>query len=246
MDHRPEAYHQAHRAVIDAYRKRLQGDRKYFLGEFSLRSGANIYGVIFGSSWIEALPENARGTILMDGVNQMLNDGMDPEHVWKTIESFSSDDLEPFLKGRLISLASGVELEKARTLWDQLTTDHPSRAGSARSIVGSWAASDPMAAEAWARSLPDAAIRDAAMTQLVETAGRFQPEEALNGVSSIEDETLRAGAVEHTLTILSYIDPQRAPAELERFELPTANREVLEASLREQVLWQNSAPRPAL
>jgi three-Cys-motif partner protein len=73
VDHRPEAYHQAHRAVIAAYRKRLPEDRKYFLGEFSLKSGSNIYGVIFGSAHPLGMAKFLQSAWKLDGVNGSAN-----------------------------------------------------------------------------------------------------------------------------------------------------------------------------
>lgn len=237
-DHDPEAALEMLASTVDAPPKLS----RQTVG--SLAENLNAIGLPM-ETWIEALPEGARGTIMMNGIGEMLGEGMDPELVWKKIETFSSDDLRPSFQGRLIGLTSAVDLEKAIALWDQLPGDHPFHVGGARSIVGNWAASDPAAAEAWARTVPDATIRDAAMAQLVETAGRFQPTQALAWASSIGDETLRAGAVKRALITLSYTDPQRALAELQRFELPAETRESLEVSLREQLLWQTSASNPA-
>jgi three-Cys-motif partner protein len=43
------AYHQVHRAIVDYYRSLVPGTARYFLAPFSIKSGANIHGVIFGS-----------------------------------------------------------------------------------------------------------------------------------------------------------------------------------------------------
>lgn len=42
-------YHQVHRAIVDYYRSLIPFGEPYFLAPFSLLSGSNIYGVIFGS-----------------------------------------------------------------------------------------------------------------------------------------------------------------------------------------------------
>lgn len=42
-------YHQVHRAIVDYYRSLVPPNAQYFLAPFSIRSGSNIYGVIFGS-----------------------------------------------------------------------------------------------------------------------------------------------------------------------------------------------------
>jgi three-Cys-motif partner protein len=38
-----------HRIVANAYRRWVPADHEYFLGSFSIRKGANVYGLIFGS-----------------------------------------------------------------------------------------------------------------------------------------------------------------------------------------------------
>ena len=43
------AYHQVHRAIVDYYRRLVPRNDQYFLAPFSIKSGSNIYGVIFGS-----------------------------------------------------------------------------------------------------------------------------------------------------------------------------------------------------
>jgi len=48
---RPTADHyQVHRAVLEFYRRFLPAGKRYYLAPFSIRKGANIYGLIFGSS----------------------------------------------------------------------------------------------------------------------------------------------------------------------------------------------------
>ena len=48
---RPTADHyQVHRAVLDYYRAFLPSNKPYYLAPFSIRKGANIYGIIFGTS----------------------------------------------------------------------------------------------------------------------------------------------------------------------------------------------------
>jgi three-Cys-motif partner protein len=48
---RPTADHyQVHRAVLDYYRSFLPAGKRYYLAPFSIKKGANIYGLIFGSA----------------------------------------------------------------------------------------------------------------------------------------------------------------------------------------------------
>jgi three-Cys-motif partner protein len=45
-----EDYNIVHRAVVDYYRNLVPGGVRYFLAPFSLKKGANIWGIIFGSA----------------------------------------------------------------------------------------------------------------------------------------------------------------------------------------------------
>lgn len=47
---RPTDYYQIHRAALDYYREFLSNPATYYLAPFSIRKGANIYGLIFGSA----------------------------------------------------------------------------------------------------------------------------------------------------------------------------------------------------
>ena len=47
---RPEDYYHVHRAVLNYYRSLLPPRQIYYLAPFSIKKGANIYGVIFGSA----------------------------------------------------------------------------------------------------------------------------------------------------------------------------------------------------
>lgn len=73
VDHCPEAYHLAHLTAMDAYRKRLPQGRKYYLGEFSLKSGSNIYGVVFGSAHPLGMAKFLKSAWQLDGTNGSAN-----------------------------------------------------------------------------------------------------------------------------------------------------------------------------
>lgn len=47
---RPEDYYHVHRAVLEYYRGLLPSGPAYYLAPFSIKKGANIYGLIFGSA----------------------------------------------------------------------------------------------------------------------------------------------------------------------------------------------------
>ncbi len=47
---RPNDYYHVHRAALSYYRSLLPAKQRYFLAPFSIKKGANIYGLIFGSA----------------------------------------------------------------------------------------------------------------------------------------------------------------------------------------------------
>lgn len=47
---RPNDYYHVHRAALEYYRSLLPQRREYYLAPFSIKKGANIYGIIFGSA----------------------------------------------------------------------------------------------------------------------------------------------------------------------------------------------------
>lgn len=47
---RPDDYFHVHRAALEYYRSLLPPDKEYYLAPFSIKKGANIYGLIFGSA----------------------------------------------------------------------------------------------------------------------------------------------------------------------------------------------------
>lgn len=47
---RPDDYYHVHRAALEYYRSLIPRGRGYFLAPFSIKKGANIYGIIFGSA----------------------------------------------------------------------------------------------------------------------------------------------------------------------------------------------------
>jgi three-Cys-motif partner protein len=48
---RPEDYFHVHRAALEYYRALLPPGQEYYLAPFSIKKGANIYGLIFGSAY---------------------------------------------------------------------------------------------------------------------------------------------------------------------------------------------------
>ena len=46
---RPDDYYHVHRAALEYYRSLLPSNQNHYLAPFSIKKGANIYGLIFGS-----------------------------------------------------------------------------------------------------------------------------------------------------------------------------------------------------
>ncbi|GJL63449.1 MAG: hypothetical protein NPIRA04_21030 [Nitrospirales bacterium] len=46
---RPDDYYHVHRAALDYYRRLIPSAQRYYLAPFSIKKGANIHGIIFGS-----------------------------------------------------------------------------------------------------------------------------------------------------------------------------------------------------
>lgn len=47
---RPDDYYHVHRTALEYYRTLIPAGKRYFLAPFSIKKGANIYGIIFGSA----------------------------------------------------------------------------------------------------------------------------------------------------------------------------------------------------
>jgi len=82
VDHRPEAWHLAHRAALKAFRERLPPDLRYYLGEFTLKSGSNIYGVVFGSAHPLGMAKFLKSAWELDGVNGSANFDVEREGIF--------------------------------------------------------------------------------------------------------------------------------------------------------------------
>lgn len=66
---RADDYYDAHRAAFDHYRGLIPASRNYFLGQFSFKKGANIYGLIFGSGHPLGLDKFLRAAWEKDAFN---------------------------------------------------------------------------------------------------------------------------------------------------------------------------------
>ncbi len=82
VNREPKAYHRAHRAAMDAFRRRLPPNRKYYLGEFSLKSGSNIYGVVFGSGHPLGMAKFLKSAWDLDGTNGSANFDVEREGLY--------------------------------------------------------------------------------------------------------------------------------------------------------------------
>jgi hypothetical protein len=116
VDHRPEAYHLAHRVALDAYRKRLPQERKYYLGEFSLKSGSNIYGVVFGSAHPLGMAKFLKSAWRLDGTNGSANFDVEREGIF-------GNQNQPFLFGGTPKKVEVFEEELERAVSNKTCRD---------------------------------------------------------------------------------------------------------------------------
>src|SRR6266700_719865 len=75
------AYHQAHRAIVDYYRTLVPKSPPYLLAPFSIRSGSNIHGVIFGSQNLKGLEKFLEAAWSMDKLRGEADYDIDQEDI---------------------------------------------------------------------------------------------------------------------------------------------------------------------
>lgn len=76
-------YYEVHKAVLEFYRNLLPKDRRYYLAPFSIKKGANIYGIVFGSAHPRGIDKFLSVAWKKDQLNgeadfDIHHDGLDP------------------------------------------------------------------------------------------------------------------------------------------------------------------------
>ncbi len=97
------AYHQVHRAIVDYYRSLVPAPTQYLLAPFSIRSGSNIYGLIFGSQNLKGLQKFLEAAWSLDKLRG---------------EADYDIDREGIVEGQ-IALFAGMDQPKKTQLFEQ-------------------------------------------------------------------------------------------------------------------------------
>lgn len=92
---RPSDSYHVHREVLEHYRSLLPDRDRYYLGSFSIRKGANIYGLIFGSAHPLGMDKFLQVAWRKDSLNgeadfDIHRDNVDPEQ-----PKFQTDEFQP-------------------------------------------------------------------------------------------------------------------------------------------------------
>ena len=72
---------QVHRHIVDAYRRWIPDDTKYYLGQFSIKKGSNFYGLVFGSRNLKGLEVFLKAAWKMDPNTGQANHDMDQDEI---------------------------------------------------------------------------------------------------------------------------------------------------------------------
>lgn len=130
-----------HRIVANAYRRLLPDHLEYYLGSFSIKKGANVYGLVFGSHHPLGIDKFLRVAWKHGGDANfdIDNDGIDPERPSlftefdkpKKISIFEKDLEAAVLEHRLLTnkdvytfaLQNGVLSGDAKKALNQMITD---------------------------------------------------------------------------------------------------------------------------
>lgn len=78
---RPEDYYHVHRVALEYYRGLLPPGREYYLAPFSIKKGANIYGLIFGSAHPRGIDKFLEVAWRQDGFSGEANFSIDRENI---------------------------------------------------------------------------------------------------------------------------------------------------------------------
>lgn len=75
------SFNDTHRAVTEYYRNLLRGGNDYFIGQFSIKKGSNLYGLIFGSGHPSGIEKFLRVCWAMDPERGEANFDIDHDHI---------------------------------------------------------------------------------------------------------------------------------------------------------------------
>ncbi|MDH3975445.1 MAG: three-Cys-motif partner protein TcmP [Deltaproteobacteria bacterium] len=137
-------YYHIHRHVIDYYWKLIPNSREYYLAPFSIKKGANIYGLIFGTGHLLGLDKFVNQCWKLDPQTGDSNydidqDNINPQqpslfrefNIPKKVQLFENELEKAILKGKVKSnkdiyrytLTSGIKPANARSVINGLIRD---------------------------------------------------------------------------------------------------------------------------
>ena len=116
---RPDDYYHVHHAVIEYYKKLIPQDKNYYLAPFSIKKGANIYGLVFGSGHPKGMDKFLSTAWRTDKLNGEANfdihkDNLDEEIMYLPLDEFRPTKVTAFeqdLKNQIMSSLCENEVE---------------------------------------------------------------------------------------------------------------------------------------
>lgn len=124
---RPDDYYQVHRAALEYYRGLLPNPAMFFLAPFSIKKGANIYGVIFGSAHPRGLDKFLQVVWKKDEINgeadfDIGRDNMRPGELFLPFDDFRPTKVRAFERELEQQLRAGHVHDEADIM--RLCFDH--------------------------------------------------------------------------------------------------------------------------
>lgn len=137
-------YYHIHRRILDYYRNLIPADKEYYLAPFSIKKGANIYGLIFGTGHLLGLDKFVSQCWMIDPQTGDSNydidqDNIDPQqqslfrvyNIPKKVQIFEKELENAILSGELKSnkdiyrftLTRGIKTSYARNVIRHLIKD---------------------------------------------------------------------------------------------------------------------------
>ena len=123
---RPDDHYQVHRAALDFYRGFLPKPSDYYLAPFSIRKGANIYGLIFGSGHLLGMDKFLQVAWKTDEINgeadfDINRENIRPGEMLLALDEFRPSKVTAFERELEHLLRTGqleTELDVARVCFD--------------------------------------------------------------------------------------------------------------------------------
>jgi three-Cys-motif partner protein len=129
---RPEDHHHVHQAALDYYRSRLP-DPSYFLAPFSIKKGANIYGLIFGSKHPKGMAKFLNVAWKADQINGEANFDINRDDFGPLASLFAPTKVSAFEVGLEKAILEGAVTTEADVI--RLCFEHGVRPQHAQPVL---------------------------------------------------------------------------------------------------------------